>query len=128
MKFYGGILGFQEIWRGSKDGKQLSWVNMKAPEGDSYIEFMLYDKLPEPTARGSAHHICLEVADIEKTKAALDAKPARKNYTRPMEIKTGTNRKRQMNLFDPDGTRTEVMEPKTVDGVPAKPSTAPPPR
>ena len=22
MKFYGGILGFQEIWRGSKDGKR----------------------------------------------------------------------------------------------------------
>ncbi|MDQ6706305.1 MAG: VOC family protein, partial [Acidobacteriota bacterium] len=88
MKFYGGILGFEEIWRGSKDGKQLSWVNMKVPEGDSYIEFMLYDKLPEPTGRGSAHHICLEVADIEKTKAALEAKPARKNYMRPMEIKT----------------------------------------
>jgi hypothetical protein len=33
MKFYGGILGFQEIWRGSKDGKVLSWVNMKVPEG-----------------------------------------------------------------------------------------------
>ena len=65
MKFYGGILGFQEIWRGSRDGKQLNWVNMKVPDGDSYIEFMLYDKVPAPTARGTAHHICLEVPDIE---------------------------------------------------------------
>ena len=31
------------------------------------------------------------------------------------------------NLFDADGTRTEVMEPITVDGVPAKSSDAPPP-
>jgi hypothetical protein len=45
-----------------------------------------------------------------------------------MEIRTGRNRKRQCNLFDPDGTRIELMEPKTVDGQPAPPSDAPPPR
>jgi len=45
-----------------------------------------------------------------------------------MEIRTGTNRKRQMNLFDPDGTRTELMEPRTVDGKPAVSSTAPAPK
>jgi lactoylglutathione lyase len=128
MKFYRDILGFQEFWRGSRDGKVLNWVNMRVPDGDSYVEFMLYDKLPEPTARGSAHHICLEVPDIAKTKEWLQARPAAKDYSRPMEIRTGTNRKRQMNLFDPDGTRTEVMEPVTIDGVPTPSSTAPPPR
>lgn len=127
MKFYRDLLGFTEIWRGSKDGKVLNWVNLKVPDGDTYLEFMLYDKLPAPTARGTAHHICLEVPDIEKTRAALEARPARKEYTRALEIRTGTNRKRQMNLYDPDGTRVEVMEPRTVDGVPAPPATAPPP-
>ena len=29
--------------------------------------------------------------------------------------------------YDPDGTRVELMEPQTVDGIPAPPSTAPPP-
>ena len=38
------------------------------------------------------------------------------------------NRKRQANLFDPDGTRSEVMEPNTIDGKPTPPSNAPPPR
>jgi lactoylglutathione lyase len=128
MTFYRDILGFQEIWRGSRDGKVLNWVNMKAPEGDTYIEFMLYDRLPEPTARGSAHHICLEAPDLSKAKARLEARPAARNYTRPLEIRTGTNRKRQMNLYDPDGTRSELMEPVTVDGVPAPSATAPPPR
>jgi len=128
MKFYRDILGFQEFWRGSRDGKVLNWVNMRVPDGDTYVEFMLYDKLPEPTARGSAHHICLEVPDIAKTKEWLQARPAAKDYSRPMEIRTGTNRKRQMNLFDPDGTRTEVMEPGTIDGVPTPSSTAAPPR
>jgi catechol 2,3-dioxygenase-like lactoylglutathione lyase family enzyme len=127
MKFYRDVLGFQEFWRGSRDGKVLDWVNMKVPDGDSYIEFMLYSDLPAPTARGTAHHVCLEVPDINKTKAWLEARPAAKDYTRPLEIRTGINRKRQMNLFDPDGTRSEVMEPVTVDGKPAPSATAPAP-
>jgi lactoylglutathione lyase len=45
-----------------------------------------------------------------------------------MEIKTGINRKRQLNLYDPDGTRIELMEGRTVDGKPTPPSSAPPPR
>ena len=128
IDFYGGILGFRETWRGSKDGKVLNWVNMKVPDGEDYIEFMLYDQMPDLKALGTLHHICLEVPDIEKAKAELEARPARTIHTRPLEIRTGVNRKRQMNLFDPDGTRTEVMEPNTVDGVPTPPSTAAPPR
>ncbi|MBI4904457.1 MAG: VOC family protein [Acidobacteria bacterium] len=128
MKFYGDVLGFKETWRGSRDGKVLSWVNMKVPDGDDYIEFMLYDQKPEPTKRGSAHHICLTVPDMQKAAAAIEALPARRNYTRPLEVRTGVNRKRQLNLFDPDGTRTELMEPDTVDGKPTPPATVPPPR
>ena len=128
MKFYRDILGFEEIWRGSRDQKQLSWVNMKVPDGDDYIEFMLYDQMPGAANRGTQHHICLEVADIDKTLKGLEARPARHGYTRPLEIRTGINRRRQLNVFDPDGTRTEFMEPKTVDGVPAVSSKAPPPR
>jgi catechol 2,3-dioxygenase-like lactoylglutathione lyase family enzyme len=128
MKFYGDVLGFKEIWRGSKSGTELSWTNVKVPDGDDYIEFMLYKEAPEATKRGSAHHLCLEVPDTSATVAALDAKPYRKQYTKPLEIRTGTNRKRQVNIFDPDGTRTEVMEPVTVDGKPSPSSSAPPPR
>jgi lactoylglutathione lyase len=128
MKFYGGILGFKETWRGSKDGKVLNWVNMKVPDGEDYLELMLYDKMPDLRSLGTLNHICLEVPDIEKAKATLEARPARASYTRPLETRTGINRKRQMNLYDPDGTRTEVMEPRTVDGVPTPPSAAAPPR
>ena len=41
MAFYRDILGFSEIWRGSSSGTQLSWVNLKVPDGEDYIEFML---------------------------------------------------------------------------------------
>ncbi|HET8548372.1 MAG TPA: VOC family protein [Bryobacteraceae bacterium] len=128
MRFYGEILGFREIWRGSRTTTELNWVNMKVPEGDDYIEFMLYKELPAPTVRGSAHHLCLETRDIAASLASLEARAWRRLYTRPLEIRTGTNRKRQLNLYDPDGTRTELMEPHTIDGKPVPPSDAPPPR
>ena len=129
IKFYGGILGFHEFWRGNAaNSKTLSWVNMRAPDGDDYIEFMLYDTLPAPDRRGTANHICLVVPDMAKAVAALEAQPARKDYARQIATQTGINRKRQANLYDPDGTRVELMEADTIDGKPVPPSTLPPPR
>jgi catechol 2,3-dioxygenase-like lactoylglutathione lyase family enzyme len=128
MKFYTDVLGFSEIWRGGASETQLSWVNLKVPDGEDYIEFMLAKEAPAPDKRGTAHHLCLEVPSVEAAVAVLEAKPYRKQYTRTIEPKTGVNRKRQANLFDPDGTRTEIMEPVTIDGKPTPSSTAPPPR
>jgi lactoylglutathione lyase len=127
-KFYTDILGFRETWRGSSSGTVLSWVNLKVPDGDDYIEFMLAKDEPDPTRRGSAHHLCLQVPDVAASVEALKASPAFKTYNRPIDMHVGINRKRQANLFDPDGTRTELMEPKTIDGKPAPASTAPPPK
>jgi lactoylglutathione lyase len=128
MKFYTEILGFKEIWRGSSTGTQLSWVNLKVPDGDDYIEFMLFKDAPAPDKRGTAHHLALEVPDMTASVSALEAKPYRKQYTRPLEPKVGVNRKRQLNLYDPDGTRIELMEWNTIDGKPTPSSPAPPPR
>ena len=128
-EFYTGTLGFEEFWRGSAaKSTTLSWVNMKVPDGTDYLEFMLYDQKPPPDRRGTAHHLCLLVPDAEQAVAALEARAARKAYTRGIEVRTGINRKRQVNLFDPDGTRVELMEPDTVDGKPAPSSPLPPPR
>ena len=127
LSFYRGILGGTETWRGGANPNLLTWVNVKVPEGEDYLEFILYQTLPAPNKRRGTHHLCLEVSDIEKTKATLLERASRIGYTREMEIKTGINRRRQINLFDPDGTRVEVMEPNTVDGVPVPSSTAAPP-
>jgi lactoylglutathione lyase len=127
LRFYGDILGFHEIWRGSNNGQTLSWVNLRVPDGADYIEFMLYRNLPAPEKRGVEHHICLETPDVGAALARLDARPYRKSYARTLEPRTGINRRRQLNLFDPDGTRAELMEPVTVDGAPPPPSQAPPP-
>ena len=128
MKFYADLLGFREFWRGSSDGTELSWINMRVPDGDDYVEFMLYRDLPSQERRGSANHICLVVPDIEKASELMKQRATATGYTRPIEVRTGRNRKRQSNLYDPDGTRVELMEPSTIEGQPAPPSTAPPPR
>jgi hypothetical protein len=89
---------------------------------------MLYSELPALDKRGTQHHLCLVVPDVEKAKAMLEPRAARIGYTRSIAIATGINRKRQLNLWDPDGTRIELMEPRTVDGLPAPSSAAPPPK
>jgi catechol 2,3-dioxygenase-like lactoylglutathione lyase family enzyme len=128
LRFYTDVLGFREFWRGSKDGQTLSWINLRLPNSEDYIELMLYGEPPSPSSRGTANHLCLEVADAEAAAAILKQRAVGIHYERPIVVRTGTNRKRQVNLYDPDGTRTELMESQTVDGKAAPSSSAPPPR
>jgi catechol 2,3-dioxygenase-like lactoylglutathione lyase family enzyme len=121
------MLGFTETWRGGGNPKELSWINMKVPDGDDYVELMLYRSLPEPSKWGGKNHLSLVVIDIDKSVAELKARPYYKTYAKELTIATGVNQKRQMNMYDPDGTRVEIMEPNTLTGKPTPSSTAPPP-
>ncbi len=127
MRFYGELLGFQEIWRGSSGGKVLNWVNMRVPDGEDYVEFMLFDKYPSTDRLRTMHHICLEVPDIEQAAAMLAARTYPAGNKPATEMKVGVNGKRQINFYDVDGTRVEIMEPNTHDGKPRPPAKAPPP-
>lgn len=126
--FYTKVLGFTETWRGSHDGKVLSWINLKVPDGTDYVEFMLSKDAPEPTKRGGAHHLCLQVPSVSEAVAKLEANPYCKTNGQTIDQHVGINRRRQANLFDPDGTRIEIMEPDTIDGKPTPPSNAQPPQ
>ena len=126
LDFYGRVLGFKETWRGGANPAELSWINMRVPDGDDYVEFMLYRTL-DPKSFGGKNHLSLAVPDLAKAVVELQSRPAYKAYGKPLEIHTGINRKHQVNLFDPDGTRVELMEPFTIDGKVTPSSTAPPP-
>ena len=125
LDFYSKILGFAETWRGSPNPNELSWINMKVPDGTDYVEFMLYRD--HPRDYGTSNHIALSVPSIPKATAELQSRAAAAHYTRDLAPKVGINQKRQLNLYDPDGTRVELMEPFTVTGKPTPSSTAPPP-
>ncbi len=124
LAFYCGILGFKETWRGSRDEKNVTWVNLKVPDGNDYIELMLFDKKPSDNAMGTMNHICLEVKDVAATLATLTSRKLPDGLKVPTAIKTGINKKRQINCFDTDGTRVEIMEAKTIDGKKVPSSTA----
>src|SRR5207248_937843 len=89
--FYRDILGFKEFWRGSGSGKMLSWVNMRVPEGNDYLEFMFYDKLPEPDARAGKNHASLTVPDVQTAVDELTKRAAGELYNKQIAIQTGVN-------------------------------------
>jgi lactoylglutathione lyase len=110
-KFYRDVLGFSEIWRGGRDEKTIDWINMRVPEGTEYLEYMLVTSPPDRQRLGSAHHLCLTVPDIQ---AAFEEATRRTPVAARAKLNVpnvGRNGRWQLNLFDPDGTRTELMEP-----------------
>jgi catechol 2,3-dioxygenase-like lactoylglutathione lyase family enzyme len=110
LKFYRDQLGFQETWRGGRTEGELRWINLKTPgtRGD-YIELMIAAPGASRDELGSMQHVCLEVADIQAAQKTLAGRGAGgpKN-----QAKIGRNGKWQLNLFDPVGSRVEVMEPR----------------
>lgn len=110
-RFYRDILGFAEIWRGGRTDGATDWVNMRTPDGTDYLEYMLVANQPDRRQRGVLHHVCLVVPDIQaawETVAARTSPPRRAQLGPP---NVGRNGRWQLNLYDADGTRTELMEP-----------------
>ncbi|HEY3457118.1 MAG TPA: VOC family protein [Bryobacteraceae bacterium] len=128
-QFYFQILGFREFWRAtSRNGqsKLATLSNLKVPNGDDYVEWSISrNPLPPFGERKGPYHIALEVPDMAKAISALKAKPAFKDYKPKVESHIGQNHKWQGNFYDPDGTRVELMEDHTADGLPSPMSWTP---
>ena len=126
IAFYHDVLGFTETWRGGANPAELSWINMKVPDGDDYVEFMLYrDK---PSKFGTKNHISLVVPDINKAVAELQSRPYFKTYGKDLTIATGVNQKRQVNMYDPDLTFASPARSPSPSPSPAGPPRPPPRR
>jgi catechol 2,3-dioxygenase-like lactoylglutathione lyase family enzyme len=105
--FYKDILGFHLYWQGGMKDGETDWVCMQVPDGTDRIEYML--NVPAGTDKrelGVMNHIALGVSDIHMAAKALEASGMR--LTEKPEI--GRDGKWQLNLYDPDGTRVELME------------------
>ena len=95
-RFYKDTLGFAETWRGGRPEGTTSWINMRVPDGTDYLEYMLY-----PT-------------DIQQALEAVRARTRPDDRNHRANPNIGVNNRWQLNVFDPDGTRIEFMEPWTV--------------
>ena len=60
---------------------------------------------------GSAHHVALLVTDIQQALETVRAGRPRTIRNHRANPNIGVNNRWQLNLFDPDGTRVELMEP-----------------
>jgi lactoylglutathione lyase len=127
LKFYGDVLGGTVVRKGSGNGKVLSWVNVQVADGTDWIEFMLYAQPPTLAKMHGDHHFCLVVPEAGKAAEILQGRPLPAGAKLLPQVSVGTDHKRKIQGYDPDGTRLEFMEPRTIDGVPASWSTAPPP-
>ena len=109
--FYKDVLGFEEIWRGGADPARTSWVNMRLPDSTDYVEYMLNDAPPTRQQLGSQHHAALLVPDMQAAWEAVRARTPVAERGALQKPRIGRNNKWQLNLFDKDGTRVELMEP-----------------
>jgi catechol 2,3-dioxygenase-like lactoylglutathione lyase family enzyme len=106
-RFYKDILGFHVYWHGGRKDDETSWVDMQVPDGTDWIEYML--NVPanaDHHTLGVMNHIALGVPDIHVAEEQL-----RKNgWSGNEQPKIGRDGKWQLNLYDPDDTRVELME------------------
>lgn len=105
-RFYVDTLGFHVYWHGGMKEDETNWMAMQVPDGTDWIEYMLrIPPEPDKHTRGVMYHISLGVPSVADAAKELHAK----GYTFE-EPKIGRDGKWQLNLYDPDQTRVELME------------------
>jgi catechol 2,3-dioxygenase-like lactoylglutathione lyase family enzyme len=107
--FYKDILGFRLYWYGGMKPDRTEWVAMQVPDGTEWVEYMLN----QPTnadlrLTGVMNHISLGVKDIKAAQATIEARGWKANDREHAQM--GRDGKWQLNLYDPDQTRIELME------------------
>jgi catechol 2,3-dioxygenase-like lactoylglutathione lyase family enzyme len=111
--FYRDLLGFHLYWHGGMQPSETDWVAMQVPDGTDWLEYMLnQSEHPDLRQSGGMNHISLGVADIKKAQAILESHGWKPHDREKAQM--GRDGKWQLNVFDPDLTRIELMEFKPV--------------
>jgi catechol 2,3-dioxygenase-like lactoylglutathione lyase family enzyme len=107
--FYKDILGFHLYWYGGMKPERTEWMAMQVPDGTDWLEYMLNVK-PDADLHttGVMNHISIGVADMKAAQAKLEAHGWKPHGDEHSQM--GRDGKWQLNVFDPDQTRVELME------------------
>jgi lactoylglutathione lyase len=110
--FYKEILGFRPLWRGGMTDDRDDWISLLAPDGNNWIEYMMWrDTPPNPRQLGVWHHVCVGTLDIQ----AVYKTVVSRGYTPPREPSIGRDGRWLLHLYDKHNTRTEVMIRKPAE-------------
>lgn len=126
-KFYKDLLGFHVYWHGGMKDEETDWVDMQLPDGTQWLEYMMVregQKL-SPQTRGVLNHIALGVPSMADAAQMLRSRGWKPSEHEQEQI--GRDGKWQLNLYDPDGTRVELMEFTPVQTPCCSPYTGPHP-
>jgi catechol 2,3-dioxygenase-like lactoylglutathione lyase family enzyme len=114
-RFYKEMLGFRPYWFGAKQPDRVDWVSQQVPDGHDWLEYMMVgDGSTVPLSRvderqsGVLDHFSLGVANMEQAMTTLIGED--RLSPRHDGPQMGLDGKWQANLYDPDGTRVELME------------------
>ncbi len=126
-KFYKDMLGFHVYWHGGMKDDQTDWVDMQVPDGTQWLEYMLVRPGEElsPRTLGVLNHIALGVTSMSDAAQILRSRGWTPSENEKEQI--GKDGKWQLNLYDPDGTRVELMEFTPVQQPCCSPYTGPHP-
>jgi catechol 2,3-dioxygenase-like lactoylglutathione lyase family enzyme len=112
--FYRDLLGFHLYWHGGMKPGETDWVAMQVPDGTDWLEYMLnHPEHPDLRLMGVLNHMSLGVVDMKKAQALLESHGWKPHDGEKAQM--GKDGKWQLNLFDPDLTRIELMEFKPVE-------------
>jgi catechol 2,3-dioxygenase-like lactoylglutathione lyase family enzyme len=107
--FYRDLLGFRPYWHGGMTDDKTDWVDMQVPNGTDWLEYMLNQpEHPDLQLTGVMNHISLGVADMKKAQAIMESHGWKPHGDEAAEI--GKDGKWQLDVFDPDLSRVELME------------------
>jgi catechol 2,3-dioxygenase-like lactoylglutathione lyase family enzyme len=108
-KFYIDTLGFRPYWFGGMKEGKTDLVALQVPDGRDWLEYMLNVKEnPDLQTAGVMNHISLGVVDMKKAQAEIESRGWKSNDRERYQM--GRDGKVQLNLYDPDLTRVELME------------------
>lgn len=108
--FYRDLLGFRPYWRGGGKDGSTDWISSQVPDGHDWVEYMVL-KASEPVSQdraGVLNHFALGMQNAEQAMTLLYVGDRLNN--KHSDPKIGRDGKWQINLYDPDGTRAELME------------------
>jgi catechol 2,3-dioxygenase-like lactoylglutathione lyase family enzyme len=112
--FYREILGFHPYWHGGMKDNVTDWVSLQVPDGTDWLEYMLNQPAhPDVRLTGVMNHISYGVADIKKAQALVESHGWKEHGEEHAQM--GRDGKRQLNVFDTDHTRIELMEFKPAE-------------
>jgi catechol 2,3-dioxygenase-like lactoylglutathione lyase family enzyme len=123
--FYKDILGFRPYWHGGMKDGQTDWVSLQVPDGTDWIEFML--NVPDDAdtkLRGVMNHIAVGVGSVRSAQRIL----IKHGLTLTEQPEIGRDGKWQLNVYDPDDTRLEIMGFTPVKKPCCSPFTGPHPK